>query len=59
MKKSWRDPVKNQPASETTLNMTADFQNFTELMKRVINVKPTEEKPEKIRSSASPSPAVS
>jgi hypothetical protein len=50
--KSWKNPVKDIPAKESTMNIKGDFGAFTDLMKRVVNV------PAKTRktSSSSPSP---
>jgi hypothetical protein len=36
MKKKWLDPVKGHPAKDSTLKVHGDFQQFTELMKRII-----------------------
>ena len=55
MNKSWKDPVKGQPAKQSTMNTPGDFGKFTELMKRVVPRK-HEEKTKKTVSS-SPSPA--
>lgn len=53
--KKWIDPVKNQPAKESTLNTTGDFGEFTALMRRIVNKQ--EEKPKP--ASSSPDPAAS
>jgi len=37
MTKKWTDPVKNQPAKESTLDTPGDFDEFTELMRRIVN----------------------
>jgi hypothetical protein len=37
---NWKNPVKNQPAKESTLNTRGDFQEFTELMRRIVHKKP-------------------
>jgi len=54
MKKNWRDPVKGHPAKESTLHVRGDFEQFTELMKRIVKVRPREAK-----TSASLGPAAS
>jgi hypothetical protein len=53
MMKPWNDPTK-RPASVATLNMTADWDEFTDLMKRIVVPK----KKEPI-APASPAPAES
>lgn len=35
--KKWIDPVKDQPAKESTLDTPGDFQEFTELMRKIVN----------------------
>ena len=54
MAKKWIDPVKDQPAKESTLNTTGDFGEFTALMRKIVNKQ--EEKP---KPSASPDPVAS
>jgi len=57
MKKPWKDPLK-RPAKQSTMETPGDFAQFTELMRRVVKVRPPrEEKP--TPASASPGPAVS
>jgi hypothetical protein len=36
----WKNPVKNRPAKESTLDTTGDFQQFTDLMRRIVNKRP-------------------
>jgi hypothetical protein len=52
MAKKWTDPVKNQPAQESTLNTTGDFGEFKDLMRRIVNKR--EEKPKPASSSPAP-----
>lgn len=54
MKKPWRDPVKDVPAKSKTLATEGDFEKFTELMKRIVKVRPPRE-----AKGASPGPAAS
>jgi hypothetical protein len=35
----WVDPVKDHKAKEATLNTRGDFQEFTALMRRIVNKK--------------------
>jgi hypothetical protein len=42
-KSKWRDPVKDVPAKPETLAITGDFGKFTDLMKRVVKVRPPRE----------------
>jgi hypothetical protein len=37
---NWKNPVKGHKAKESTLNTKGDFQQFTELMRRIVNKKP-------------------
>jgi len=53
--KKWTDPVKNQPAKESTLNTPGNFSEFTNLMRKIVNKQ--EEKPKP--ASSSPDPAAS
>ncbi|HEY4357726.1 MAG TPA: hypothetical protein VGN16_18375 [Acidobacteriaceae bacterium] len=53
--KKWTNPVKGIPAKESTLNVEGDFQEFTELMRRIVNKQEDKPKP----SSSSPGPAAS
>lgn len=53
--KKWTDPVKNQPAKESTLNTEGDFGEFTELMRKIVNKREDKPKP----SSSSHGPAAS
>jgi hypothetical protein len=55
MKKQWKNPVKDIPPKESTLNIKGDFGTFTDLMKRVVSAPPKTAK----TSSSSPDPAVS
>jgi len=50
--KKWTDPVKNQPAKESTLNTTGDFGKFTDLMRKIVNKK--EESPKRPSASRVP-----
>jgi hypothetical protein len=34
--KRWVNPVKNQPAKNSTLDIKGDFQEFTDLMRRIV-----------------------
>jgi hypothetical protein len=54
-KSAWVDPAKRPPKPET-MNTPGDFGKFTELMKRLVKVKPPREEKS---TSASPGPAVS
>jgi hypothetical protein len=54
-KRLWKNPVKDRPASEATMQMTGDFQEFTDLMRQIIHKK-GEPKP---IAHASPVPAES
>jgi hypothetical protein len=51
MEKPWIDPSK-RPASAATLNMTADWNEFADLMKRIIAA--PEEKKAVVSSSPAP-----
>ena len=55
MKKSWNDPAK-RPAKDSTMNTEGDFGKFTELMRKVVHVRPSKDKPK--ASSSSRVPAV-
>ena len=46
--KPWVDPVK-RPASESTLNISGDFEEFTDVMRRLMQVRP-----EEVREASSP-----
>lgn len=60
MKKAWRNPVKHQPASEATLNMTADFDKFRDQMMRIINLnQPTAVTRNPKQTSSAPVPVAS
>lgn len=37
----WADPVKNSPAKESTMNTPGDFGQFKELMRKVVERKPS------------------
>lgn len=50
--KKWTNPVKNQPAKESTLDIKGDFGKFTDLMRRVVNKR--EEKPKTTSASRAP-----
>jgi hypothetical protein len=52
--KNWTNPAK-RPASDETLNMKADFGQFTDLMKRIVTM-PGKKKP---IAPSSPAPAAS
>lgn len=55
-REGWKDPVKGHKAKESTMQTEGDFAHFTELMKRVVKVRPSREaKP----TSASPGPVAS
>ena len=41
MKKQWEDPVK-RPASEATMQTKGDFAAFTDTMRRLAQVKPSD-----------------
>jgi len=56
MKKAWRNPVKDIPAKPETLAIKGDFGKFTDLMKRVVKVRPPREEK---TTSASPGPVAS
>jgi hypothetical protein len=43
--KTWVNPVKNHPPKAETLNTPGDFGKFTELMKKVVNGKPSSRVP--------------
>ena len=45
----WTDPVKDRPASESTLAISGDFGKFTGMMKRLMQVRP-----EDVREASSP-----
>jgi hypothetical protein len=47
---AWKDPVKDRPASESTLNISGDFDRFTGVMRRLMQVRP-----EDVRDASSPS----
>jgi len=49
MAKKWIDPVKNQPAKESTLNTTGDFGAFKDLMRKIVNKKEESPKPSSSR----------
>lgn len=36
-KKPWVDPVKKRPAKDETLAVKGSFQEFTELMRKIVN----------------------
>jgi len=36
---NWKNPVKNQPPKDSTLNTRGDFQQFTDFMRRIVNKK--------------------
>ena len=36
-KRPWKNPVKNEPAKESTLKIEGDFGKFTEIMRKVVN----------------------
>jgi hypothetical protein len=55
MKKQWVNPVDRAP-KEATMNMEANFDEFTEIMKRIVTVP---EKKEPTKPSSSPAPVVS
>jgi len=40
--KAWTDPVKNQQAKPETLAIEGDFGKFTDAMKRLMRVKPSD-----------------
>lgn len=50
--KKWVDPVKNRPAKESTLNVRGDFEQFTELMRKIVSKR--EEEPKAASSSRGP-----
>jgi len=53
--KPWKNPVKDVPPKDSTMNTPGNFEEFTELMRRVVKVKPEpREKPH-----ASPGPVAS
>jgi hypothetical protein len=54
LKTGWKNPVKGEPAKESTLSVRGDFAEFTNLMRAVI-IKKKEKQP--IPASASPVPA--
>jgi hypothetical protein len=47
--KTWKNPVKDVPAKESTMKTPGNFDAFTQLMKRVVEKKP---KPSVSRASA-------
>ena len=49
MAKPWTDPVKGRPANKSTLNLNGDFDKFTGVMKRLMQVRP-----EDVREPSSP-----
>lgn len=55
MTKKWIDPVKNQSAKESTLNTPGNFDEFTELMRRIVNKQEKTPTP----PAASPGPVAS
>jgi hypothetical protein len=57
MKKRWKNPI-NRPAKQSTLETPGDFAQFTEIMKKVIKVRPPKEAKQPT-ASASPDPAAS
>jgi hypothetical protein len=57
MKKIWRNPVKDQPASPETLALKGDWGKFTADMKTLF--KPQTEKQKPTSASASPGPVAS
>ena len=38
--RNWTDPVKDRPASESTLAISGDFDRFTGVMRRLMQVRP-------------------
>jgi hypothetical protein len=58
MKKTWRNPVKDQPPKPETLAIEGDFEKFTADMKRLFN-QPQTEKKKPTSAPSSPGPGVS
>jgi hypothetical protein len=52
MKKQWKNPVKDIPAKESTMNTKGDFGAFTDLMKRVVKTPAKTPKPSSSRAPA-------
>lgn len=52
----WRNPVKNKPPKESTLQIEGDWDKFTNQMRKIVQVKP---KGTREGSIESPSPAAS
>jgi hypothetical protein len=52
--KTWKNNPVSRPAKESTLNTEGDFGKFTELMKRVVHVRPSKDKPKAASSSHVP-----
>ncbi len=54
MAKVWIDPVKQKQPRPSTLAIEGDFGKFTEFMKKLVAVKPSQKK-----ASSDPGPAAS
>jgi len=43
--KQWVDPVKNKPAKDSTLDIRGSFEDFTNIMRKIITKREEETKP--------------